>query len=96
MYVAFAQCPTLRELDQLRFSDWYGVGLQLGVEEGTLDEIDLDCPKLREKRRAMFQAWLRESPGASYADLARALFLAEEETLAHHLCQRYGEYSMHA
>ncbi len=72
------------------------MGLHLGVEEGTLDEIKVDCSELRERRRAMFRAWLRESPGASYTDLARALFSAEEKTLARQLCQRHGEYGMRA
>ncbi len=75
----------------MKFSDWYGVGLQLGVEDTILDEIDVDFSKLREKRRAMFQAWLKGCSSASYTDLARALFMAEEETLGHNLCQRHGD-----
>ncbi len=89
--IALAQCPSLKELVQLKFSDWYSVGLQLGVEETTLDEINTDCSTVREKKRAMFQAWLRGSPGACYTDLSRALFLAEEGTLAHQLCRKHGE-----
>ena len=84
--------PNLKDLVLLRVSDWYTVGLQLGVREADLDDIESNYSDIRERRRGMFKTWLRTTPNPSYAQLARALFLAEENNIARSICQKYGKY----
>ena len=81
----------MQELDLIKVSDWYGVGLQLKLEDQDLEDIERECSDNRRCRRRMFKLWLKTSPNPTYAQLARALILAEEETLAHRICQKYGE-----
>ena len=56
--------PTLSDLIEHVGSScstkWYNLGLRLGVNTHTLDQIEEDCQrKTREACRKMFQAWLR-------------------------------------
>ena len=71
--------------------DWYGVGLQLGIEETELDIIRKNSSDAREQKREMFRAWLRQTEQPSYLQLARALFIAEETNLGRYVCKKYGE-----
>ena len=71
--------------------DWYGVGLQLGIEETELDIIIKNSSDLKEQRRQMFRVWLRQTEQPSYLQLARALFIAEETNIGYHVCKKYGE-----
>jgi len=53
---------------------WYNLGLRLGVNTHTLDEIEEDCQKkCSEACRKMFQAWLREKRGGTWNDVILAL-----------------------
>ena len=91
MYASLPE-PTLRNLDLIKVSDWYGVGLQLELDDQDLGDIKKNCcGDNKECRREMFRLWLKTSPNPTYAQLAKALVLAEEETLAHRICQKYGE-----
>lgn len=60
------------------------------MEEATLNEINTDMRLVHEKKREMFQAWLRGDPDASYSKLIKALLQVEETTLAHTLCSKLG------
>ena len=81
----------MKDLDLITVSDWYGVGLQLELNYQDLDIIERDCTDSRQCRRKMFKLWLKTSSNPTYAQLARALILSREETLAHLICQKYGE-----
>lgn len=83
--------PVLKDLDTLKVLDWYGVGLQLGIEETELDIIRKNSSDAREQKREMFRAWLRQTEQPSYLQLARALFIAEETNLGRYVCKKYGE-----
>ena len=85
--------PVLKDLALIKVSDWYVVGLQLELDDKDLDDIERDFGDSRRCRREMFKLWLKTSPNPTYAQLAKALMLAEEETLAHRICQKYGEDS---
>ena len=83
----------MQDLDLITVSDWYGVGLQLELEDQDLEDIERDCSDNRRCRRKMYKLWLKTSPNPTYAQLARALALSREETLAQKICQKYGEGS---
>ena len=83
--------PVLKDLDTLKVLDWYGVGLQLGIEETELDIIRKNPSDAKEQKREMFRVWLRQTEQPSYLQLARALFIAEETNLGRHVCKKYGE-----
>ena len=83
--------PTLKELDLITVSDWYGVGLQLDLEDQDLDYIERECTDNRRCSRKMFKLWLKTSPNPTYVQLAKALILSQEERLAYRICQKYGE-----
>ena len=83
--------PVLKDLDTLKVLDWYGVGLQLGIEETELDIIRKNSSDTKEQKREMFRVWLRQTKQPSYLQLARALFIAEETNLGRHVCKKYGE-----
>jgi len=53
---------------------WYNLGLRLGVNPHTLDEIEEDCQKKSSLAcRKMFQAWLREKRAGTWNDIISAL-----------------------
>ena len=67
--------PELHELvERVRSSRWYGLGIQLGLEDNALEEIKTECGnKIDECRRAMFREWLRTSSDCSRKQLLDAL-----------------------
>ena len=91
-YFVFLPGPTLKDLDLITLSDWYGVGLQLELKYQDLDIIERDCSDdSRRCQRKMFKLWLRTSPNPTYAQVAIALDQSREETLAHQIRKKYGE-----
>ena len=84
--------PVLKDVALIKVSYWYVMGLQLDdkdLDDKDLDDIERDFGDSRRCRREMFKLWLKTSPNPTYAQLARALILAEEETLAHRICQKW-------
>ena len=70
--------PTLSDLIEHVGSScstkWYNLGLRLGVNTHTLDQIEEDCQrKSNEACRKMFQAWLREKRSGTWNDVISAL-----------------------
>ena len=92
LYLHLAQEPLLKDLDLLKVSDWYGVGLQLDVPQCDLDVIKENHHDEKRRKREMFILWLKITDKPSYIKLARALFLAEENNIAHKICKRYGKW----
>lgn len=84
--------PKLQELVQLKVSNWYEVGLHLGVSDSDLEALQKSFPDVRDCRREMYKTWLQITPEPTYAKLASAFFLAEEDRIAHHICKKYGKY----
>lgn len=84
--------PTLSELIMVNVCNWYDLGLRLGIDEQSLDEIESSCHgDIRTSKRKMFQAWLKSTPSPSYEKLAQALMEIKECTEANKLCGKYGE-----
>eukprot|EP00731_Ephydatia_muelleri_P029984 Em0021g507a len=66
--------PELKDLQNLEISDWFGLGLQLGLSEDDLKVIRDDFhQKTKVQRREMFSRWLRTSATPSYEKLIEAL-----------------------
>jgi len=63
-------------------SQWYTLGLALGVEEEVLDRIEVEqAHKLAKCKRAMFRKWLELNPTRSWKDVVEALSsIGEHET----------------
>ncbi|XP_019856397.1 PREDICTED: uncharacterized protein LOC109584923 isoform X2 [Amphimedon queenslandica] len=59
----------------VRTSRWHQLGLQLGVDDKKLQEIDSEKSDTQEKRTQMFCAWINSQPGASHNQLVEALRL---------------------
>ena len=72
-------CPplTVKELVEatINVSDWHSLGLQLNLTMCQLKDIDVTYNKEGFKRikAEMFDAWLKSSSSASWADLIKAL-----------------------
>jgi len=63
-------------------SQWYTLGLALGVEEEVLDRIEVEqAHKLAKCKRAMFRKWLELNPTPSWNNVIEALSsIGEQET----------------
>lgn len=86
--------PTLRELVRLPSFDWYHVGLELELEDDELETISKDNQQDEVKaRREFYRLWLRRCADASYQKLVDALYRARHESVAHHVCTKFGKAS---
>ena len=84
--------PQLKDLVLIQTTEWYDLGLQLGIEDTKLEEIESNNPKsVRTCRREMFKAWLRITPSPSYQQLVEALQTVGETSEADHLCKKYSK-----
>ena len=81
----------MKDLVLIEVTEWYELGLQLGVEDTELEEIKNNRGDLRACRENMFQAWLRITPNRSYQELVEALVTVGEVGEAEYLCEKYGK-----
>ena len=66
--------PDLAELvEQAATTKWRELGLQLGISENILEEINLNYPFVANSRRKMYSEWLRTTPQASRKQVLSAL-----------------------
>ena len=80
----------MKALVLIKVTDWYELGLQLGVEDTKLEEIEMDNRgDLKACRRNMFRAWLKVTPSPSYKQLAEALMAVGEVKEAQLLHKKY-------
>ena len=83
--------PILCDLSLLPVSNWYLLGLQLGVSADELDVIERNYPRdNRMCKVKMFGAWLRVDTSASYRKLAKALAAVGKRSIAEALCTARG------
>ena len=79
----------LRELDVL--TDWKSLGLHLGLNFSTLNEIQADERDTSLCKMAILHLWLslrdsvKNKGGATEAALVKALYIMKENTLAHRI-----------
>ena len=69
-------------------SDWYQLGLKLGVPDYKLDEIQRYHSSSQWKLETL-KLWLQLKPNASWMNVVRALQRMEENTLAKWIRQKY-------
>jgi len=72
-------------------SDWYQLGIKLGVPDYKLDEIQMSYPTegcSRWKVKAL-SLWLRCTPNSSWRNVVRALQQMGENALAERMQQKY-------
>uniref|UniRef100_A0A1X7SNJ1 Death domain-containing protein n=1 Tax=Amphimedon queenslandica TaxID=400682 RepID=A0A1X7SNJ1_AMPQE len=59
----------------VRTSRWHQLGLQLGVDEAMLQDIETEKSETQDKRTQMFRLWIASQPGASHNQLVEAMRL---------------------
>ena len=75
--------------DERSHSEWYELGLQLGVDDAELQVIEKNNRgNLRTCQRNMFRAWLRITRSPSYQPLVEALMAVGEAKEAGLLCKK--------
>ena len=91
-FLSGTQEPQMKDLVLIKVTEWYELGLQLGVKDAELEGIEKDNQRdLKSCRRNMFRAWLRITPNPSYQQLAEALMAVGEEREADLLCKKYSK-----
>ena len=67
-----------------RVTDWHTLGIQLDLTTSQLENIHVTyhVRGVDRLKTAMFDAWLKSSPSASWADLITALKNMDEHTVA--------------
>ena len=86
--------PTLRDLSLLPVTNWYLLGLQLGVSTDELDVIESNYPRDNQEKIKMFGAWLRTDTSASYRKLVKALAAIGKRSIAEAVCTARGMEAM--
>ena len=82
----------MKDLVLIKVTEWYELGLQLGVEDAELEVIEKsNRGDFKACRRNMFRAWLRITPNPSYQQLVEALVAVGEAKAADFLCKKYGK-----
>lgn len=82
MYIQIFPEPELKDLDLIELVEWFRVGLQLGIKEFELVNIERDYQQLKDRKIRMFSAWLRTCDNPNYHDLVKALEAVGEEKAA--------------
>ena len=84
--------PELKDLQNLEISDWFGLGLKLGLSEGDLEVIRDDFHQnAKAQKREMFSRWLRTSATPSYKELIKALKQEGDISVADALEKKFGK-----
>ena len=92
IFLSGTQEPQMKDLVLIKVMEWYELGLQLGVDDAELEEIEKNNRgDLRACRRNMFRAWLRITPSPSYQQLVEALMAVGEAKEADLLCKKYSK-----
>ena len=82
----------MKDLVLIKVTEWYELGLQLGVKDAELEVIEKNNRgDLKACQRNMFRAWLRNTPNPSYQQLSEALMAVGEAKEADLLCKKYSK-----
>ena len=63
-FLSGTQEPQMKDLILIKVTEWYELGLQLGVDDAEIEKNNRG--DLRACRRSMFRAWLRITPSPFY------------------------------
>ena len=86
LYKGHQYCkPKLKEL--CRYSEdvskcWIDLALWLDLPSKTIDTLDIDCTRIKDKCRYMFDKWLERSPDPCWCEIVEALKMIEMSHLA--------------
>ena len=69
----------------------YELGLQLGVPESDLDDIEVDYRYVADRRRETLRKWERIDERPSWSKLVRALVAINERHVARNIAEKYGK-----
>lgn len=87
------QCPAIEELmDYVNITEWYRFGLELKIDDRTLNTIDADPTHFRipDKRKEVFRIWLDESDDQpTWWAVADALTAIREKRLARKIKEKF-------
>ena len=94
IFLSGTQGPQMKDLVLIKVTEWYELGLQLGVEDTELEVIEKDNRgDLKACRRNMFRAWLRITPNPSHQQLVEALMAVGEGKEADLFCKKYSKWT---
>ena len=84
--------PRLKEL--CRYSEdiskcWTDLALELDLPSKTIDTLDIDYTRTKDKCRHMFDTWLERSPDACWCDIVEALKIIKVSHLATDIEAKY-------
>ena len=71
-------------------SEWYDLGLQLGLPDSTLADI-ASHPDVRRRKQLMLSEWLKRDTEASWDKLASALSVIGENVVSANVRSRFME-----
>ena len=73
-FLSGTQGPQMKDLVLIKVTEWYELGLQLGVDDAELEEIEKNNRgDLRSCRRKMFRVWAQNHPQSILLAVGRGL-----------------------
>ena len=83
----------LRELVHLKVdTEWYSLGLELGLPEHTLNIIENDSGNdCKTCMRKMFSKWLTTNKAANWKDIIKGLVAINKKDIAENVSQQYSK-----
>ena len=79
-------------IDHVKITDWFRFGLELNIDERTLQEIERDpsLQRIQDKRKEVFQRWLDEGEEEpSWRTVVKALKTIKEHRLARDIEKKF-------
>ena len=70
-------------------TNWKQLGLQLSLQQSTLDEIELNNHDVANMKSSMLDQWLRKTPIAAWKNVVSALRNIDEERVAKDIEEKY-------
>ena len=94
LYIAgICPAPSMKRLltECISVSDWHTLGIQLGLTTSRLNDIHTTyhVHGVKRLKTEMFDAWLKSSPNASWADLITALRNMDENRVAKNIEEKF-------
>ena len=71
--------------------DWKLLGLNLGISDSDLKDIEHDYRRLKEQKLETLRIWLRIDEHPSWSTLVRALVCIHQRYLARSVAVKYGK-----
>ena len=80
----------LKELKKISGSEWFSLGIRLGVKHSTLRDIEADHRDVQRRKTEMLHAWLQSGPRNPWKKLATALKFMGNKVLARQILKKYN------